>query len=207
LQPQFIYLASASPRRAQLLDQLGVKYQMLLADRNENVEILEQLRSRELPADYVQRVAKLKLEAARRRLQRRRLPVAPILTADTTVALGRRILGKPADDTEALAMLQALSGCSHRVLTAVAVHDGRRTRAALSVSQVRLAVLSPELLRAYVASGEPQGKAGAYAIQGALAGWVQHIVGSHSGIMGLPLHETARLLQAAHVATALTPGR
>ena len=206
-QPVALYLASQSPRRLQLLRQLGVEPTLLLPAADEDAEALEALQPGELPAAYVQRVTRRKLQAAVARLRRLGLPAAPVLCADTTVALGRRILGKPADDTEALAMLQALSGRSHRVLTAVAVHDGRRTRAALSVSQVRLAVLSPELLRAYVASGEPQGKAGAYAIQGALAGWVQHIVGSHSGIMGLPLHETARLLQAAHVATALTPGR
>lgn len=191
-----LILGSASPRRKELLAQLGIVPDAVLPP-----DIDENPRKGELPRPYCARMAAEKAAA----VQAGDNDV--VLCADTTVALGRRILGKPADDTEALAMLQALSGRSHRVLTAVAVHDGRRTRAALSVSQVRLAVLSPELLRAYVASGEPQGKAGAYAIQGALAGWVQHIVGSHSGIMGLPLHETARLLQAARVATALTPGR
>jgi septum formation protein len=202
-----LYLASQSPRRLQLLRQLGVEPTLLLPAADEDAEALETVQPGELPAAYVQRVTRLKLQAAVARARRLGLPPAPVLCADTTVALGRRILGKPADDAEALAMLRALSGRSHRVLTAVAVHDGTRTRAALSVSQVRLAVLSPALLRAYVASGEPQGKAGAYAIQGALAGWVQHIAGSYSGVMGLPLHETARLLRAAGVATALTPGR
>jgi septum formation protein len=199
LQPQFIYLASASPRRAQLLDQLGVKYQMLLADRNENVEILEQLRSRELPADYVQRVAKLKLEAARRRLQRRRLPVAPILTADTTVALGRRILGKPSGPAEAREMLLALAGRTHRVLTSVAVSAGPHSLMATNVTRVTFSRFSVLAIDSYIDSGEPDGKAGAYAIQGRAGSWVKHIDGSYSGVMGLPLYDTAVLLRQAGI--------
>jgi len=200
VQPQFIYLASASPRRAQLLDQLGVKYQMLLADRNENVEILEQPRSRELPADYVQRVAKLKLEAARRRLQRRRLPVAPILTADTTVALGRRILGKPSGPAEAREMLMALAGRTHRVLTAVAVSAGPHSLMAMNVTRVTFSRFSVLAIDSYIDSGEPDGKAGAYAIQGRAGSWVKHIDGSYTGVMGLPLFDTAVLLRQAGIA-------
>jgi len=158
------------------------------------------LRPGELPDVYVQRVTRLKLAAARRRLARRGLPPAPVLCADTTVALGRRILGKPVDAAEAVDMLRRLSGRTHRVLTAVAVHDGRRTRAALQVSHVRFALLPAAAIDAYVAGGEPFGKAGAYAIQGAIAAWVVHIDGSHSGIMGLPLFEAAALLRAAGVA-------
>ena len=199
MQPQFIYLASASPRRAQLLDQLGVKYQMLLADRNENVEILEQLRSRELPADYVQRVAKLKLEAARRRLQRRRLPVAPILTADTTVALGRRILGKPSGPAEAREMLLALAGRTHRVLTSVAVSAGPHSLMATNVTRVTFSRFSVLAIDSYIDSGEPDGKAGAYAIQGRAGSWVKHIDGSYTGVMGLPLYDTAVLLRQAGI--------
>jgi len=199
LQPQFIYLASASPRRAQLLDQLGVKYQMLLADRNENVEILEQLRSRELPADYVQRVAKLKLEAARRRLQRRRLPVAPILTADTTVALGGRILGKPSGPAEAREMLLALAGRTHRVLTSVAVSAGPHSLMATNVTRVTFSRFSVLAIDSYIDSGEPDGKAGAYAIQGRAGSWVKHIDGSYTGVMGLPLYDTAVLLRQAGI--------
>jgi septum formation protein len=195
----FVYLASQSPRRQQLLDQLGVSHRPLLAEVDEDAEALEAVRPGELPLAYVQRVTLAKLQAARRRLQRRGLPPAPILCADTTVALGRRILGKPADDADATAMLAALSGRTHRVMTAVAVHDGRRAHRAVNLSRVQLAVLSPATLQAYVASGEPQGKAGAYAIQGALAGHIEHIAGSHSGIMGLPLFETAQLLRAAGV--------
>lgn len=195
----FVYLASQSPRRQQLLAQIGVRFQPLLPDADEDAEALEATRAGETPADYVQRVTLAKLAAARRRLLRRGLPPAPVLCADTTVALGRRILGKPADAAEALAMLRGLSGRSHRVLTAVAVHDGRRRHAALSASQVRVAPLAAADIAAYIAGGEPFGKAGAYAIQGAFAAHVAHIAGSHSGIMGLPLFETAALLRAAGV--------
>ena len=195
----FIYLASQSPRRAQLLEQLGVAHRPLLAGADEDAEALEAERAGELPRDYVQRVTLAKLAAARKRLVQRGLPEAPILCADTTVALGRRILGKPQDDEHAAAMLRSLSGRTHRVLTAVVVHDGRRTHAALSISHVRFAPLSAETVERYVAKGEPRGKAGAYAIQGALAGCISHIEGSHSGIMGLPLFETAQLLRACGV--------
>lgn len=200
--PAPLYLASQSPRRAQLLQQIGVSYQLLAPDAGEDVEALEAERSGELPAAYVQRVTRAKLWAAVARLQRRGAPAAPILCADTTVALGRRILGKPADAAEACAMLQALSGRTHRVLTAVAVHDGRRAHAALNVSHVRMATMPAAAIAAYVAGGEPFGKAGAYAIQGAMAVWIEHIAGSHSSIMGLPLYETARLLRRAGVAVA-----
>jgi septum formation protein len=195
----FVYLASQSPRRQQLLAQIGVRFEPLLPDADEDAESLEATRRGETPADYVQRVTQAKLAAARQRLKRRGLPDAPVLCADTTVALGRRILGKPADAAEARAMLQALAGRSHRVLTALAVHDGRRRHAALSTSLVRVAPMAPADIEAYIASGEPFGKAGAYAIQGAFAAHVAHIAGSHSGIMGLPLFETASLLRAAGV--------
>ena len=198
-----LYLASQSPRRAQLLQQIGVAHTLLLPDADEDAEALEALRPGELPAAYVQRVTRAKLQAAVARLRRRGGPPAPILCADTTVALGRRILGKPADAAEARAMLWALAGRTHRVLTAVAVHDGRRAHAALNVSHVRFGAMSDAAIDAYVASGEPFGKAGAYAIQGAIAAWIEHIDGSHSGIMGLPLHETAMLLRAAGVAVAV----
>ena len=194
-----IYLASQSPRRRQLLDQLGVAHELLLADADEDAEALEVVLPGELPAAYVQRVTALKLRAARARLTARGLPNAPILCADTTVALGRTILGKPEDAQQARAMLSALSGRSHRVLTAVAVAAGRRTLSALSVSHVRFAPLNPALIEAYIASGEPFGKAGAYAIQSQLAGWIARIEGSYSAIMGLPLFETAQLLKQARV--------
>jgi septum formation protein len=193
----FIYLASQSPRRRQLLDQIGVAHELLLPDADEDAEALEAVRPGEAPADYVQRVTQAKLAAAVQRLQRRGLPPAPILCADTTVALGRRILGKPADDADALRTLALLSGRTHRVLSAVALQrsDGRGA-SRLSVSTVRMRPLDAAEIAAYVASGEPRGKAGAYAIQSAAAAWVERIAGSYSGIMGLPLFETAELLRA-----------
>ena len=195
----FLYLASQSPRRQQLLAQIGVRFEPLLRGAEVDAEALEANRAGESPADYVQRVTRAKLAAARERLRRRGGPPAPVLCADTTVALGRRILGKPADAAEAHAMLQALAGRTHRVHTAVAVHDGRRTHAALSTSHVRVAPMAAAHIEAYIAGGEPFGKAGAYGIQGAFAAFVTHIAGSHSGIMGLPLAETASLLRAARV--------
>ncbi|ODS92132.1 MAG: septum formation inhibitor Maf [Comamonas sp. SCN 65-56] len=200
----FIYLASQSPRRRQLLDQLGVGHELLLAnapgDVAEDVEAIEVLRRGESPSAYVQRVTALKLDAAVARRERRSLRPAPILCSDTTVALGRTIYGKPADASEARRMLAELAGHEHRVLTAVALQvDGDRRLAALSVSRVRFAPMSAAQIDAYVASGEPLGKAGAYAIQGAAAQHVEHLSGSYSGIMGLPLFETARLLRAAGV--------
>lgn len=200
--PPFVWLASQSPRRAQLLQQIGVAHRLLLPDPAEDAEALEAERPGELPAAYVQRVTRAKLQAAVARLRRRGDGPAPILCADTTVALGRRILGKPADAADARIMLRSLSGRTHRVLTAVAVHDGRCCRAALQVSHVRLAAMPAAAIEAYVAGGEPFGKAGAYAIQGTIAAWIEHIDGSHSGIMGLPLHETALLLRRCGVALA-----
>lgn len=200
--PDFIYLASQSPRRRQLLDQLGVRHELLVPAAGaeaDAAEALEAVQPGELPADYVQRVTGLKLRAARARLKARGLPAAPILCSDTTVAIGRRILGKPADAADARAMLQALSGRSHRVLTAVALGTARRTLAALSVSTVRFAPLDAALIDAYIASGQPFGKAGGYAIQSQLAGWIPEVRGSYSAIMGLPLFETAQLLRQAHV--------
>jgi septum formation protein len=202
----FLYLASQSPRRRQLLEQIGVRYTLLLPQEHEDAERLEAVVPGELPEAYVQRVTLAKLSAARTRFDALAAgTAAPLLCADTTVALGRRILGKPADATQAREMLGALSGRSHRVLSAVALWTGTRRLQALSVSRVRFAVLPAAVIEAYVASGEPFGKAGAYAIQSALAGWIEHIDGSYSGIMGLPLAETAALLRRAGVAHALSP--
>jgi septum formation protein len=195
-----LYLASQSPRRLQLLAQIGLQPELLLADAGEDAEALELAQPGELPAAYVQRVTRLKLRAAVARWKRRGLPAAPVLCADTTVALGRRILGKPADAEDARATLALLSGRTHRVLTAVAVHDGRRVHEALNVSRVRFAALPATVIDAYVAGGEPFGKAGSYAIQGGMAAWIERIDGSHSGIMGLPLFETAQVLRRAGVA-------
>ncbi|HET9642936.1 MAG TPA: Maf family protein [Burkholderiaceae bacterium] len=192
-----IYLASQSPRRRQLLHQIGIEHELLLPDDHEDTEALEAVLPSELPADYVRRVTLAKLKAAVERRKRRALPERPILCADTTVAIGRRILGKPSDDDDAAAMLHALSGRTHRVLTAVAVHRGRRQRLALNVSKVQFRALKPAEIAAYVASGEPRGKAGAYAIQSGAAAWIARIEGSYSGIMGLPLFETAELLRSS----------
>lgn len=196
----FVYLASQSPRRRQLLDQLGVRHELLLPEPDEDAEALEAERPGESPAAYVERVTRAKLVAARARLRRSGRPPAPILCADTTVALGRRVLGKPDDAAHASAMLQALSGRTHRVLTAVAVGQGTRTHFALNVSRVHVAPLPADVIARYVASGEPFGKAGAYAIQGAFSAWIERIAGSHSGIMGLPLYETSQLLRRVGVA-------
>ena len=198
----FVYLASQSPRRARLLDQLGIAHRPLLAARRENAERLEAERSNESPSDYVRRVTLAKLLAARQRLAMRGLPAAPILTADTTVALGRRIFGKPHDEADAAATLQALSGRWHKVLTAVAVSHGRESLLALSVSRVRFADLSQRVIEHYIASGEPFGKAGAYAVQSPIAAWIERVEGSYSGIMGLPLFETRELLARARVRSA-----
>jgi septum formation protein len=200
---EFVYLASQSPRRRQLLDQLGVRHEMLLPDAHEDSEGIEAVQRGETAAVYVQRVTRLKLAAARARLLARKLPPAPILCADTTVAIGRHILGKPADAAGARQMLGHLSGRTHRVLSAVALWTGRRRIEALSISRVHFAALPRRAIDAYVASGEPFGKAGAYAIQSALAGWIVRIDGSYSGIMGLPLAETAALLRRARVAHSL----
>lgn len=202
---RFVYLASQSPRRQQLLQQIGVRFELLLPDQAEDAEALEAVARGEACEDYVRRVTRSKLDAARKRLRRRDLDDGPILSADTTVVVGRTLLGKPTDAAEARAMLQRLSGRTHRVITGVAVACGARTLAALNVSHVRFAPLTRGTIDAYVASGEPFGKAGAYAIQGALAAWIERIDGSHSGIMGLPLFETAQLLRRAGVPTALTP--
>ncbi|WP_431096314.1 Maf family protein [Polaromonas aquatica] len=195
----FIYLASQSPRRRQLLEQLGVRHELLLADAEEDAESLEALFKNEAPAAYVQRVTGLKLDAAVARMKRRKLPPAPILCSDTTVAMGRVIYGKPDDAKDAARMLGELSGGTHRVLTAVAVQAGRRRFEALSTSRVSFDELTPAEIRRYVASGEPMGKAGAYAVQGRVAMHISRIDGSYSGIMGLPLRETALLLKAAGI--------
>lgn len=195
----FIYLASQSPRRRQLLGQLGVAHELLLpnaaGDIAEDAEILEQERPGEPPRDYVQRVTEAKLDAAMARHARRGLADAPILCSDTTVALDGQILGKPCDAADAARILGLLSGRAHEVLTAVALQGGGRRLRALSVSSVRFACMTRAQIDAYVASGESMGKAGAYGIQGRAAAYVEQLCGSYSGIMGLPMYETAGLLR------------
>jgi len=193
---KFIYLASQSPRRQQLLAQLGVRLELLLPDAHEDAEALEVMLPNEAPVAYVKRVTQLKLDAALKRLKTRGLPAAPILCSDTTVALGRTIYGKPAHHAEATQFLTALSGNTHRVLTAVAVGTARKRELALCESRVTFAPMSPRQIKDYVASDEPMGKAGAYAVQGRAAAFISHISGSYSGIMGLPMFETAQVLRA-----------
>ena len=197
--PTFLYLASQSPRRSQLLAQLGVAHELLLADAAidiaEDSEALEAAKPAEAPRDYVQRVTQLKLDAAVARHTRRDLAPAPILCSDTTVALGLQILGKPADADDARRILRLLSGIEHEVLTAVAMQSGAQRLQALSISTVQFAPMSEAQIDAYIATGEPMGKAGAYGIQGLAAAHIAEIRGSYSAIMGLPVYETAGLLR------------
>jgi septum formation protein len=197
----WIYLASKSPRRRELLAQIGMRFEMLLPDTNEDAESIETVQAGDTPECYVRRVVEAKLDRARGWLAERQLPLAPILSSDTTVALGGKILGKPATVDEAIEMLSRLSGRSHRVLTAIAVShgaQGQRTRQCIQVSRVSFARIDKAAIAAYVALGESFDKAGSYGIQGPAAAFVRRIEGSYSGIMGLPLYETAKLLGIHH---------
>ena len=184
-----IYLASQSPRRKQLLEQLGVAFELL------HVDVPEIRRSNEAAEDYVSRVAREKaltgLAAVRDRNKH-----AIVLGADTEVVLEDRVFGKPRDAEDAKAMLRDLSGRTHRVISTVWCVDAARRESLTSISEVRFAGLSDPDIEGYVATGEPFGKAGAYAIQGRAAAFIGHLSGSYSGVMGLPLHETACLLRA-----------
>lgn len=190
-----IYLASRSPRRRELLAQIGVRFNPLPFRSQPQPDADETVLAGETPARYVVRLARAKADAGWARIAQRRLPPAPVLAADTTVALEGRILGKPADRAEAEAMLAALSGRRHEVYTAVALRFAERIESALSRSEVEFRPLGAEEIRDYVATGEADDKAGAYAIQGRAARFVVEIRGSHSGIVGLPLYETAQLLE------------
>jgi len=192
-----IYLASRSPRRRELLQQIGVRFHMLMfRDKPEtDPELDEAVLPGETPGAYVERVARAKAQAGWRRIEQRNLPRAAVLAADTTVAIDNRILGKPADRGEAAEMLAALSGRLHEVLTAVVLKYDTRLECVTSVSEVRFKALSREEIRDYVATGECDDKAGGYAIQGRAAQFVVELRGSFSGVMGLPLYETAELLE------------
>ena len=192
-----IYLASRSPRRRELLSQIGVRFQVLMfRDRPENdPELDEAVLEGETPRAYVERVARAKAQAGWQRLEQRNLPRAAVLAADTTVAVDGRILGKPADRREASAMLAALSGRSHEVLSAVVLRYEAQLECAVSVSEVEFKPLTAEDIRQYAATGECDDKAGAYAIQGRAAQFVVTLRGSFSGVMGLPLYETAQMLE------------
>ena len=183
-----IYLASRSPRRVELLQQLGLTCKILPADIDET-----QLQN-ESPENYVTRLARQKAEACIVGLtpeQRESL----VLAADTTVVLAGKILGKPENDADALAMLQGLSGSVHHVYTAVALAFSNAIEVVLSKTMVEMMVLTKAQINAYIASGQHQDKAGSYGIQGLAGAWIKHIEGSYSGVMGLPLYETAALLR------------
>jgi septum formation protein len=192
-----IYLASRSPRRRELLGHIGVKFHLLLFRNRPGAapDIDESPQPGEDPRDYVMRLARAKAAVGWKRMLERNLPRAPVLAADTTVALEGRIFGKPQDRADAEQMLAALSGKRHEVLTAVALQFDDEVETALSVSDVQFRSLAQDEIRAYVATGESDDKAGAYAIQGRAALFVAEIRGSQSGIVGLPLYETAQLLQ------------
>jgi septum formation protein len=192
-----IYLASRSPRRRELLAQIGVRFHLLLfRDKPEtDPELDEAPLGSETPLTYVERVARAKALAGWKRLEQRNLPRAAVLAADTTVALDGRILGKPANRRESAEMLAALSGTRHQVLTAVAVKHESQFECVLQSSDVEFKSLSAGEIRQYVATGECDDKAGAYAIQGRAAQFVVELRGSFSGVMGLPLYETAQLLE------------
>ena len=192
-----IYLASRSPRRRELLSQIGVRYHLLLfRDRvGEQADVDETTLTGEAPAAYVERMARAKAEAGWRRMLQRNLPPAPVLAADTTVALEGQIFGKPENRAAAEEILAALAGKRHEVLTAVAVKNYELLEVALSVSEVQIKALSKDEIAQYVATGEADDKAGAYGIQGRAARFVIELRGSYSGVMGLPLYETGQLLE------------
>ncbi len=193
-----IYLASRSPRRRELLAQIGVRFEPLLfrEGSRRDADTDEAVRPGEQADDYVRRVTTMKAEAAWQRVTvRRGLQRKPVLTADTTVALAGEILGKPEDRADAERILRLLAGTQHRVLTAVAVQFETRLEMAVSESLVTFAPLSDERIAAYVNSGESFDKAGAYGIQGRAGAFIERLEGSYSGVMGLPLYETANLLR------------
>ena len=193
-----IYLASRSPRRRELLAQIGVRFEPLMFREGgrAEAELDESVRTGETPDEYVRRMARMKCDAAWNRVkQRRGLRQLPVLAADTTVAVDEQILGKPGDKEEAMQMLRLLSGRSHRVLTAVAVAFEERFQMSVNESTVVFEALDEKRMAEYVASGEPFDKAGGYGIQGRAGAFVVRIEGSYSGVMGLPLRETAQLLR------------
>jgi len=207
-----LYLASQSPRRAQILQDLGVQFEILYPNANEDTESLEDVQFGEMGIDYVKRVTLAKLEASVKRLsQRKEAPWKPILCADTTVCMrdqqtsllnvGDVILGKPKDEQHALEILSQLNGKFHWVHTAIALQKDLQSMPVIKVSstQVHFANNSHERLESYVKTKEPLGKAGAYGIQGLGSALIDRIDGSYSGVMGLPIHETTQLLDYAQI--------
>lgn len=192
-----IYLASRSPRRRELLAQMGVSFDTVVFReglRADN-ETDETPHPNETPVAYVERVARAKAEHGLKIVYERKLPLRPILSADTTLEFDGDIIGKPVDMPDAMAILKRLSGQTHRVLTGVAVNFQGRTEFVLSSSEVRFRQLDEDEIRHYVISGEPMDKAGAYGIQGRAGMFVEHLAGSFTGVMGLPVCETGELLK------------
>lgn len=188
-----IYLASRSPRRAELLQQIGVRFTVLPSDVDESLWALE------MPGDYVLRLARTKAQVGVAALQAQGMPLLPVLAADTTVCVNGEILGKPADAEDARRMLQKMSGGHHEVLTGLAVATAQGVEALLSVTRVEMGELGSDEMEAYIRSGEPFDKAGAYGIQGLAGAFIKRIEGSYSGVMGLPIYETAQLLKSAGI--------
>ena len=191
-----VYLASRSPRREELLRQLGVEFQPLLVREaaGRRRDIVEAPRKDEAPPDYVKRMARTKATVGWHRMGRRSLPPKPVLGADTEVVLDGAPIGKPADAAGAAAMIASLSGKAHEVVTAVALRWQSELVMAVSHSRVSFRAIAKDEIERYVATGEPLDKAGGYAIQGRAAAFVRRLEGSYSGVMGLPLFETAELL-------------
>ena len=197
IQPR-IYLASQSPRRRELLKQIGINFDILLL-RNDSrckIDVDETPEKNEVPIDYVQRISRSKAEAGLKASQLRRLHPFPVLAADTTVTLNNKIFGKPRDQEEATTTLRELSGQQHQVLSAVAIAFGDRIETRLSITNVTFSELSDDRIHRYVLTNEGHDKAGAYGIQGLAGAFVERIEGSYSGVMGLPLCETVEILRS-----------
>ena len=194
---QRIYLCSQSPRRRELLKQIGVNYEMLLlrSDPRRNISVDETPNEDEDPVEYVQRICRAKAQAGWDALLYRNLPPFPVLAADTTVTIDGLIIGKPRDNNHAAEILHQLSGRQHQVLTALAVTYEERTEMRLSTTTITFAELDEQRIRRYLMSNEAHDKAGAYGIQGYAGAFVEHIDGSYTGVMGLPLFETVELLK------------
>jgi len=192
-----IYLCSQSPRRRELLKQIGINFDMLLLRSNARgkADVDETPLANEIPETYVLRICEEKARAGCAALRFRSLPILPVLAADTTVTLDNRILGKPENAEHAAEMLRELSGREHQVLSAVAVSMGEQVEVSLSTSAVRFAKLDEERIKNYLLTREYADKAGSYGIQGYAGAFVEHLSGSYSGVMGLPLFETIELLK------------
>lgn len=196
-----IYLASKSPRRRELLRQIGIEFEILQLREHSprGPDVSEAVQPDESPEDYVARVSSEKASFAWQMMHKRRLPLRPVLAADTTVVIDNTILGKPTGSAEAAEMMRQLSGRTHQVMTSIALHHDEQSWQLTQISEVTFADLSAQTITRYCASHEPYDKAGGYGIQGLAAVFIRHIAGSYSGIMGLPLFETTQLLLEAGI--------